>query len=155
MSNPHKERNAVATLARVGFSWLTVSMAFLSAQTAPSLGTAQSFAVLGASTVTNTGPTVITGDLGLFPGTSITGFPPGIVNGTIHNDDAVAMQAQSDALIAYNVLAGDPKELIKCFADLLDVPSERLMQWMFARAAAEPRRDWTGDLMALARTLAP
>ena len=77
------------------------------AQTAPSLGTAQSFAVLGGSTVTNTGPTIITGDLGVSPGTAVTGFPPGIVTGgTIHAADAVALQAQSDTTTAYNDLAG-------------------------------------------------
>lgn len=71
------------------------------------LGTADSFAVLGGSTVTNTGPTVIGGNLGVYPGTSITGFPPGIVNaGVIHSGDAVAMQAQADALTGYNFLAG-------------------------------------------------
>jgi type VI secretion system secreted protein VgrG len=69
------------------------------------LGTAANFGVLGASTVTNTGPSVINGDLGLYPGLSITGFPPGSVNGTTHAGDADAMWAQADALTAYNVLA--------------------------------------------------
>ncbi len=73
---------------------------------APPLGTVQSFAVLGGSTVTNTGSSVITGDLGVSPGLAITGFPPGIVNGTTHAGDAVALQAQSDLVIAYNSLAG-------------------------------------------------
>jgi hypothetical protein len=74
---------------------------------AQSLGTAASFAVLGGSTVTNTGPSVIAGDLGVSPGSAVTGFPPGIViGGTIHAADAVALQAQNDVTTAYNFLAG-------------------------------------------------
>jgi hypothetical protein len=78
--------------------------------TAPSLGTAGSFAVLGGSTVTNTGSSVVTGDLGVWPGLAITGFfSPGIVvpPGTIHAGDAVAHQAQNDVTTAYNTITGD------------------------------------------------
>jgi hypothetical protein len=69
-------------------------------------GTAGNFAVLGGSTVTNTGASVLTGDLGLSPGTSITGFPPGEVRGAIHQTDAVALQAKQDLVTAYDDAAG-------------------------------------------------
>jgi hypothetical protein len=75
--------------------------------TALALGTTQTFAVLAGSTVTNTGSTVVTGDLGLSPGSAVTGFPPGLVNGgAIHTADAVALQAHDALTTAYNELAG-------------------------------------------------
>jgi hypothetical protein len=70
----------------------------------PPLGTAGTFAALGASTVTNTGFTVLNGDLGLYPGTSVAGFPPGVVNGSTHVADTAAGQAQTDASAAYSTL---------------------------------------------------
>jgi len=78
----------------------------LAAQPPVGLGTADSFAVLAGSTVTNTGPSTINGDLGVSPGTAVTGFPPGTVNGTIHASDAVAIQAQADLTTAYDDAAG-------------------------------------------------
>ena len=68
---------------------------------------ADAFAVLAGSTVTNTGATTVHGSLGLWLGTSITGFPPGSVSGgTIHNSDATAMQAQSDLTTAFGAASG-------------------------------------------------
>ena len=66
------------------------------------LGTAANFAVLGGASVTNTGPTIVTGDLGTSPGSAVSGFPPGILIGALHVADAVAAQAQADLVTAYN-----------------------------------------------------
>jgi len=71
------------------------------------LGAASTFGVLAGSTVTNTGPTTITGNLGVSPGTAVTGFAPGVVNdGAIHAADTLASQAKVALTIAYNNLAG-------------------------------------------------
>ncbi|HYQ65014.1 ice-binding family protein [Actinophytocola sp.] len=70
------------------------------------LGTTATYSVLGGQAVTNTGPSVLNGDVGVSPGTAITGFPPGITGGTLHSADAAAGGAQSDLVIAYNDAAG-------------------------------------------------
>nr|ALG05175.1 ice-binding protein [bacterium] len=78
------------------------------AASAPPLGTAVTFAVLGGTTVTNTGATLVTGNLGTSPGPAVTGFPPGVVvpPSTINAANAVSLQAQTDVTTAYNNLAG-------------------------------------------------
>jgi Ice-binding-like/Domain of unknown function DUF11 len=94
---------AVATAALIG----TQSGGARAATTAVPLGTAANFAVLAGSTITNTGATTINGDLGLNPGTAVTGFPPGTVNGTVYAADSVALQAQNDLTTAYNDAAAE------------------------------------------------
>jgi Ice-binding-like len=73
--------------------------------TGPSLGSASGFAVLGASTVTCTNLSAVTGDVGVSPGTAITGFAPSCtIAGTIHAGDAIAAQAHADLAVAYKTL---------------------------------------------------
>ena len=66
------------------------------------LGSAGSFGIMATSAITNTGFSVINGDVSLDPGTSLTGVPPGVVNGAIHINDSVSAQARIDLLTAYN-----------------------------------------------------
>jgi len=91
--------------ASVGLAAVCCGVPSAWAQTAPPLGAAASFAVLASSTVTNTGASVITGDLGVRPGTSVVGFPPGIVVGTIHPGNAVALAAQTSVGAAWDSLS--------------------------------------------------
>lgn len=78
--------------------------------TPPSLGSAGNYAVLGGSTVTNTGSSVLTGDLGVSPGSAITGFPPGTYSGAFNNGNAAAAAAQVALTAAYIELAARPSD---------------------------------------------
>ncbi|HUP45826.1 MAG TPA: ice-binding family protein [Thermoanaerobaculia bacterium] len=100
---PYAQSNVASIVAVLSCALLLLLATPASAQV--SLGSAQPFGVLGGTTVTNTGNSVITGEVGVWPGTSITGFPPGIAT-ALHPGDAVAQQAQSDLTIAYDAAAG-------------------------------------------------
>ena len=110
--SPHVRR--AAALAVVSLIALGVAAAPLvfdppeaSAAEAPvGLGTAADFSVLAGSTVTNTGASFLAQSLGVHPGNTAPGFPPGSVGGEIHLGDAVALQAKSDLTTAYNDAAG-------------------------------------------------
>ena len=105
------------TAAMVTFGVIGGLPSASAAQAPVVLGTAKSFAVLASSTVTNTGSSTISGDLGVSPGTAVTGFPPGIVNGTQHKADGVAGQAQTDLTTAYND-AATRKPVVSVSGDL-------------------------------------
>ena len=110
----------IMTLARQKFLILCAVAACVAllcpalASATPILGSAQDFAVLGHESVINghsdpNPDTQVYGNLGVTPGTSITGFPPGVVTGgAIHNNDAVAVSALADATSAYGILAALP-----------------------------------------------
>jgi len=108
MSNRFDLRRA--RLAGIALAMLAVFALPAAAQAAPvGLGTAGPFVVLGGTTVTNVGPSVLNGDLGVSPGTELEGFGlPAVVNGATHATDEVAAKAQLDLTTAYDVAAGQP-----------------------------------------------
>ena len=110
---------SVRLVSGVALAALLSGVAVVRAQT--TLGTAQAFAVLGASTVTNTGLTTVTGNLGVSPGSAVVGFggpPDGTVVGTIQAMNAVALQAQNDTTTYYNLLENAPCTLVLTGQDL-------------------------------------
>lgn len=107
MKRLNKTRSISILLTLILVVFLAAPAAVMAAESTVNLGTTASFAVLAGTTITNTGPTTISGsvggNIGVSPGTSITGFPPGSVSdGTIHSADATALQAQVDLVTAYD-----------------------------------------------------
>lgn len=97
------KRRIAGFMATLGTAIVLLAPISVSAQIA--LGTAANFGVLGGTTVTNTGPSVVTGNVGSFGGTAITGFPPGIFTGSFEDGTAGAGQAQTDLNIALTTAA--------------------------------------------------
>ena len=98
-------------MKRIGTIGLAAFLAVILAGTAlaaasVNLGTAKSFAVLAGTTITNTGATTITGDVGLHPGKAATGFTTVTLHGAKHLGDAVALKAKKALVTAYNDAAG-------------------------------------------------
>jgi hypothetical protein len=110
MSNLTHHRRSMRMGIALSAVLLAGAVAPVAAQAVPvSLATAAPFVALGGSTVTNTGPSVLNGDLGVSPGTALVGFGlPATVNGAIHENTAVAAQAQSDLTAAYIVAEEEP-----------------------------------------------
>ena len=94
--------NPLASDAVSGFT----TAATAAGQATVVLASSSGFAVLAGSTVTSAGASTVNGDLGVSPGTAVTGFPPGLVNGTVHAGDSAAAQAELDLTTAYNDAAG-------------------------------------------------
>jgi hypothetical protein len=86
--------------------WTFSTAATPSTQLAPALGSAAGFSVLAGSTVTSTGATSLNGDLGVSPGTAVTGFPPGTFTGVTHAGDPTSASAMAALTVAYNDAAG-------------------------------------------------
>ncbi|MFZ1402978.1 MAG: ice-binding family protein [Anaerolineae bacterium] len=96
----------IALLTATGSPLSQMATASRPSGTSPILVEAESYSVLGYSTVTSTGPTTVTGDLGVYPGSAVTGFPPGIVGppGVLHAADGHAAAAQIDNSAAFGFL---------------------------------------------------
>lgn len=122
----------------------TFTTATAACQATVPLGSACSFGILAGSTVTSTitPGTNVTGDIGVWPGTAITGFPPGTLTGTEHAGDAVAQTAQGDLTTAYNYAAAAPGGAVLP----ADIGGETLAPGVYKTTSAQPSLGITGNL---------
>jgi hypothetical protein len=136
--------NASGTGLAANFVWsFTTSLTCTPPGSAIPLGAACSFGILAATpAVTNIGPTNVTGDIGIWPAASITGFPPGTFTGTEHLGDAVAMTAQGDLTIAYNNAAGAAGGAILP----ADIGGLTLAPGVYKTTSSQPSLGITGNL---------
>ncbi len=107
------------------------------------LGASCSFGILGATPVVSSiGPTIVTGDIGIWPALSVTGFPPGTLTGVEHLGDPVAMTAQGDLTTAYNNAAGEAGGAVLT----ADIGGQTLAPGVYKTTSAQPTLGITGNL---------
>jgi hypothetical protein len=123
------------------YIWTFTTSATACQATVP-LGTACMFGILGGATVTNAGLSIVTGDVGVWSGSAITGFPPGTITGTFHAGDAVAMTAQGDLTTAYDFAAAAAGGAVLP----ADIGGETLAPGVYKTTSAQPSLGITGNL---------
>lgn len=107
------------------------------------LGASCSFGILGATpSVSSTGPTTVSGDVGVWPAISIVGFPPATLTGVLHPGDSVAMTAQGDLTTAYNNAAAAPGGVVLT----ADIGGQTLAPGVYTTTSAQPSLAITGNL---------
>jgi len=107
------------------------------------LGASCSFGILGATpSVSSTGPTTVTGDVGVWPAISIVGFPPATLTGVLHPGDSVAQTAQGDLTTAYNNAAAAPGGVVLT----ADIGGQTLAPGVYTTTSAQPSLAITGNL---------
>jgi hypothetical protein len=124
------------------YVWTFTTSATACQATVP-MGTACMFGILAATpAVANSGPTIVTGDIGIYPAASITGFPPGTLTGTEYAGDATAQTAQGDLTTAYNFAAAAAGGAILT----ADIGGQTLAPGVYKTTSAQPSLGITGNL---------
>lgn len=141
----HHTGRALLVLGLATLTFSGVGAAGAAASGPVDMGTAKTYAVLGGQSVTNTGASVLNGDLGVHPGNTITGFggaPNGTVNGSVHTADPESASAQAATTAAYDDAAGRNTTVTVS----TDLGNQRLVAGVYTAAAAKPSLSLTGTV---------